>query len=250
MTDHQIVIIPARLAATRLPGKVLADIAGRPMIVHALQRAQEAGVGPVAIACCEQDVADVVEAAGARAVMTDPDLPSGSDRVHAALAAIDPEGRFQIVVNMQADYPTTDPAAIRAAVAALADPDVDIATLAAPITLADERTDPNVVKAVVALPDAELRPGRIGRAFYFTRATAPYGDGPLLHHIGFYAYRRAALERFCALPQGVLERRERLEQLRALEAGMRIDVAIVDSVPLGIDTPEHLERARAEMATA
>ncbi len=250
MSEPAIVVIPARMAATRLPGKVLADIGGRPMVVHAMQCADAAGVGPVVIACCDREVADAVEAAGGRAVMTDPDLPSGSDRAHAALAAIDPDRRYQIVVNMQADYPTTDPGSIRAAVAALADPEVDIATLAAPITVLEERADPNVVKAVVALPDSEIRPGRVGRAYYFTRATAPSGDGPLLHHIGFYAYRRAALERFCALPQGVLERRERLEQLRALEAGMRIDVAIVDSVPLGIDTPEHLERARALFASA
>ncbi len=249
-SSHPIVVIPARLGSTRLPAKVLADIAGRPMIAHVMDRVREADVGPLLVACCEAEVVAAVERHGGRAVLTDPALPSGSDRVHAALDAVDPQRRHDVVVNMQGDYPTIDTAAIRAAVAALAGSDADIATIAAPITRAEERTDPNVVKAVVALADAELRPGQAGRALYFTRATAPSGDGPLLHHIGLYVYRRAALDRFCALPPGALEVRERLEQLRALEAGMRIEVAIVGSVPLGVDTSEDLERAREVLAAA
>lgn len=237
-----IVLIPARLASTRLLNKVLADIAGLPMIVHVWRRAMEADVGPVLVAAAEPETVAAVEAAGGEAVLTDPHLPSGSDRIHAALEARDPDRRFDAVVNVQGDLPTLDPALIRAALAPLeADEGVDIATIAAEITRAEERDNPNVVKAVAALT-AETR---IARALTFTRATAPWGDGPLWHHIGLYAYRRAALERFVSLPPGVLERREKLEQLRALEAGMRIDVAAVDTVPLGVDAPEDLARARA-----
>lgn len=237
-----IVLIPARLASTRLPNKVLADIAGAPMIVHVWRRAMEADVGPVLVAAAEPETVAAVEAAGGEAVLTDPDLPSGSDRIHAALEARDPDRRFDAVVNVQGDLPTLDPALIRAALAPLeADEGVDIATIAAEITREEERDNPNVVKAVAPLT-AETR---IARALTFTRATAPWGDGPLWHHIGLYAYRRAALERFVSLPPGVLERREKLEQLRALEAGMRIDVAAVDTVPLGVDAPEDLARARA-----
>lgn len=237
-----ITVIPARLGSTRLPDKVLADIAGQPMIVQVWRRAMEADTGPVLVAAGEAAIVEAVRAAGGEAVLTDPDLPSGSDRIHAALTARDPDGRYDVVVNVQGDLPTLDPGLIRAALAPLAaDPAVDIATLAAEIVREEERDNPNVVKAVAPLT-AERR---IARALTFTRATAPWGDGPLYHHIGLYAYRRAALERFVALPPGVLERREKLEQLRALEAGMRIDVAAVETVPLGVDTPADLDRARA-----
>jgi 3-deoxy-manno-octulosonate cytidylyltransferase (CMP-KDO synthetase) len=243
---NPVIVIPARLAASRLPDKPLADIAGAPMIVHVWRRAVAAGVGPVIVACGDAPIAAAIEAAGGVAVMTDPDLPSGSDRAHAALATFDAAGAHDAVINLQGDLPTIDPAVVAAVLAPLADETVDIATLAAEITEPRERDDPNVVKAVAA-----LAPGaRQGRALYFTRASAPSGDGPLYHHIGIYAFRRAALARFVALPEGVLERRERLEQLRALEAGMRIDVALVDTVPAGVDTPADLERARAQLTPA
>ena len=236
MIDAQpIILIPARMRASRLPGKPLADIHGRPMIAHVIQRAQEASIGPVAVAAAEAEVAAAAEAAGAQAILTDPDLPSGSDRIMAALTALDPERRHDIIVNVQGDLPTISPVAIRAALSPLADPAVDIATLVAEIRRPEERDNPNVVKAVLA---AE------GRALYFTRATAPTGPGPLWHHIGLYAYRRQALERFVALPPSPLERRERLEQLRALEDGMIIAAAVVDEVPLGVDGPDDLTRAR------
>jgi 3-deoxy-manno-octulosonate cytidylyltransferase (CMP-KDO synthetase) len=234
-----LIVIPARMASTRLPGKPLADIAGEPMIVHVMRRARAAHVGEVVIATDSEAIAACVEKAGGRAVMTRADHASGSDRIFEALQAVDPEGRADIVVNVQGDLPTLAPADVAAAVAPLADPAVDIGTLAAEIARPEERTNPNVVK-VVGTPVA---PRRL-RALYFTRATAPWGDGVLYHHIGLYAYRRAALARFVALAPSPLEQREKLEQLRALEAGMRIDVAIVDSVPLGVDTPEDLERAR------
>jgi 3-deoxy-manno-octulosonate cytidylyltransferase (CMP-KDO synthetase) len=239
MTDV-LIVIPARLAATRLPGKPLADIAGEPMIVHVLRRALAADLGPVVVATDAPEIAAVVDKAGGRAVLTRADHASGSDRIFEALGKVDPQARVQIVVNLQGDLPSIEPATVAAALAPLADPAVDIATLAAAITREVERTDPNVVK-VVGTP---LSPSRL-RALYFTRATAPSGDGPLYHHIGLYAYRRAALERFVGLSPSPLERRERLEQLRALEAGMRIDVEIVETVPLGVDTSEDLERARA-----
>jgi 3-deoxy-manno-octulosonate cytidylyltransferase (CMP-KDO synthetase) len=235
-----LVLIPARMAATRLPGKPLADLGGLPMIVHVMRRAAAAGIGPVVVATDCGDIAEAVAHHGGRAVMTRADHPSGSDRIFEALAAADPAGEADIVVNVQGDLPTLAPEAIAAALAPLADPAVDIATLAAEITRPEERADPNVVKVV----GSPVEPKRL-RALYFTRATAPAGDGPLYHHIGLYAYRRPALARFVALPPSALERREKLEQLRALEAGMRIDVAIVDTVPLGVDTPADLERARA-----
>jgi 3-deoxy-manno-octulosonate cytidylyltransferase (CMP-KDO synthetase) len=234
-------MIPARMASTRLPGKPLADIAGLPMIVQVCARAAEAQVGPVVVAAAEREIAEAVERAGFRAVMTDPDLPSGSDRIHAALGAADPARGHATVINLQGDLPTLDPALIRAVLEPLADPAVEIATIAAAIREEHERTDPNVVKVAAALTPE--RP--VARALYFSRATIPTGAGEHFHHIGIYAYRRAALERFVALPPGVLEKRERLEQLRALEAGMRIDVALVDTVPLGVDTPADLERARS-----
>jgi 3-deoxy-manno-octulosonate cytidylyltransferase (CMP-KDO synthetase) len=241
MADPRVItIIPARMASTRLPGKPLADIAGIPMIVHVLRRAQAAHIGEVVVATDSEAVFACVDKAGGRAIMTRTDHVSGSDRIFEALMSVDPEERSEIVLNVQGDLPTLAPADIRATLAPLADPAVDIATLAAEIVRPEERDNPNVVKVV----GSPLSPRRL-RALYFTRATAPAGDGPLYHHIGIYAYRRAALERFVALPPSPLELRERLEQLRALEAGMRIDVAIVDSVPLGVDTLEDLERARA-----
>jgi 3-deoxy-manno-octulosonate cytidylyltransferase (CMP-KDO synthetase) len=235
-----LILIPARMAATRLPGKPLADIAGEPMIVHVLRRAQAAEIGPVVVATDSAEVAAIVAKAGGRAVLTRPDHACGTDRIFEALGKVDPQGRAKIIVNLQGDLPTLAPSAIAAALRPLADDAVDIATLAAKIKLAEERDNPNVVK-VVGTPVA---PARL-RALYFTRAAAPAGDGPLYHHIGLYAFRRAALERFVKLPPSPLERREKLEQLRALEAGMRIDVAIIDEVPLGVDTPEDLARARA-----
>ena len=238
-----LILIPARMAATRLPGKPLADIAGLPMIVHVLRRAEAAAVGPVVVATNSPQIEAAVEKAGGRAVMTGADHASGSDRVFEALGKLDPNGRAAIVVNVQGDLPTLEPSTIAAAVRLLADQSVDIGTAAAEITRAEERDNPGVVK-VVGTPVA---PARL-QALYFTRATAPYGDGPLYHHIGLYAFRRAALERFVALPPSPLEKREKLEQLRAIEAGMRIDVAIVDAAPLGVDTPEDLARARAMLS--
>ena len=241
MADNDVlIIIPARMASERLPGKPLADIAGEPMIVHVLRRAVAAAVGPVVVATDSEAIAACVEKAGGRAVMTRADHASGSDRIFEAVESIDPEGRAGIIVNVQGDLPTLAPADIAAAIEPLADGAVDIATLAAEIRRADERTDPNVVK-LVGTPVGERRL----RALYFTRAEAPAGEGPLYHHIGLYAFRRAALARFVALPPSPLEQREKLEQLRALEAGMRIDAIIVDSVPLGVDTAAELERARA-----
>ncbi len=238
-----LVLIPARLAATRLPDKPLADIAGEPMIVHVWRRACEAGIGPVAVATDSAAIADAVAAAGGQAVLTRDDHVSGSDRIHEAAETLDPVGRHDVIVNVQGDLPTIDPRAIAASILPLADPAVDIATLAAEIVREAERGDPNVVKAV----GTPIAPARL-RALYFTRVTAPWGEGPLFHHIGLYAYRRAALRRFVALPPSALEKRERLEQLRALEAGMRIDITLVDDVPLGVDTPHDLDRAREMIA--
>ncbi|MAW89256.1 MAG: 3-deoxy-manno-octulosonate cytidylyltransferase [Phyllobacteriaceae bacterium] len=234
-----IVLIPARMASTRLPGKPLADIAGAPMIVQVARRAAEADCGRVVIATDAPEVLEAVRDAGFEAVMTGSHHQSGSDRIFEALQALDPEGGHDVVVNVQGDLPTIDPATVRAALNPLEDAGVDIATLTVEITREEERTNPNVVK-VVGTP---VSPVRL-RALYFTRATAPWGEGPLFHHIGLYAWRRDALARFVALPPSILERREKLEQLRALEAGMRIDAEIVDTVPLGVDTPDDLERAR------
>jgi len=242
MTDI-VILIPARMASTRLPGKALADIAGTPMIVHVLRRAEAAAVGPVVVATDSPEIETAVRNAGGRAVITRGDHASGSDRIFEALGKVDPGRRTAIVVNVQGDLPTLEPSDITASLALLADDAVDIGTAAAEITRLDERDDASVVK-VVGTPVA---PSRL-RALYFTRATAPYGAGPLYHHIGLYAFRRAALERFVKLPPSPLEQREKLEQLRALEAGMRIDVAIVDAIPLGVDTPEDLARARAVLS--
>jgi 3-deoxy-manno-octulosonate cytidylyltransferase (CMP-KDO synthetase) len=237
-----LVLIPARMASTRLPGKPLADLCGRPMILHVLERAVAAAVGPVVVATDSAEIVAAVTAAGGRAVMTRDDHESGSDRVHEAADLIDPERRASIVVNVQGDMPSLEPGAIAAALTPLADPQVDIATTAAAIRDPAARNDPNVVK-VVGSPVAADRL----RALYFTRANAPWGEGPLYHHFGLYAFRRGALGRFVALPPSTLERREKLEQLRALEAGMRIDVAIVDRAPPEVNTPEDLELVRAVM---
>jgi 3-deoxy-manno-octulosonate cytidylyltransferase (CMP-KDO synthetase) len=238
-----LVLIPARMAATRLPGKPLLDIAGLPMIVHVLRRAEAAKIGRVAVATDTPDIAAAVIAHGGEAVMTRADHPSGSDRIYEALCTLDPRGEADIVINLQGDFPTISPDNIRDVLAPLADPAVDIATLAAEIHSEEESTNPNVVKAVGSPIGA-----RRLRALYFTRATAPWGDGPRYHHIGLYAYRRQALERFVALPPSALERQEKLEQLRALEAGMRIDITIVDTVPRGVDTPADLETTRRILA--
>jgi 3-deoxy-manno-octulosonate cytidylyltransferase (CMP-KDO synthetase) len=237
-----LVLIPARLASTRLPGKPLADIAGEPMIVHVWRRAMESGCGRVAVATDSEEVRMAIEAAGGEAVLTRGDHASGSDRIFEALATLDPERRHDRIVNVQGDLPTVDPGIIREAVALLDDPQVDLGTLGAVITREEERTDPNVVKMVT------VGSGRRRRALYFSRATAPWGEGELIHHIGLYVWRRAALERFVTLPPSPLEVRERLEQLRALEDGMTIHAALVEDVPLGVDTPHDLERARERLA--
>jgi 3-deoxy-manno-octulosonate cytidylyltransferase (CMP-KDO synthetase) len=237
---NPIVVIPARMASARLPGKPLADIHGKPMIVHVLDRAMEADIGPVAVACGEPDIAEAVRRAGGRAVLTDPALPSGSDRVRAALATLDPDGRHDVVVNLQGDVPTLDPAQLRLVVRPLADPATDIGTLVVPILSEEEANTDSFVKAVCAFPDGAA----VAPALYFSRAPIPWGDGPRWHHIGIYAYRRAALDRFVTLPPSPLERREGLEQLRALEAGMRIACARMEHGLFGVDTPADLDRAR------
>ncbi|XHC00407.1 3-deoxy-manno-octulosonate cytidylyltransferase [Nitratireductor sp. ac15] len=240
-----LIIIPARMASTRLPGKPLADIAGAPMIVHVARRASESEAGEVAVATNSTEVAAAVQKAGFTAIMTSTDHQSGSDRIFEALDTLDPDGRFENIINLQGDLPTIAPEDIRAVAGPLNDPQVDIATLGVEIQDETEKTNPNVVKIVGAPLDSDS--SRL-RALYFTRATAPWGEGPLYHHVGIYAYRRAALQRFVSLPPSVLETRERLEQLRALEAGMRIDAQIVAAVPLGVDTPEDLEKARQRLA--
>ena len=238
--DNTIILIPARMASTRLPGKPLADIAGLPMIVQVAKRAAESGIGRVMVAVDHTDILNAVRAAGYDAVMTKTSHQSGSDRIHEALGHADPDRKAAFIVNVQGDLPTIEPETIRASLRPLENGETDIATLTVEITHEDEKTNPNVVK-IVGSPIGENRL----RALYFTRATAPYGNGPLYHHIGLYAYRRQALERFVTLSPSALEKRESLEQLRALEAGMRIDAEIVDSVPLGVDTPADLEKARA-----
>ncbi|HEX2841912.1 3-deoxy-manno-octulosonate cytidylyltransferase [Hyphomicrobium sp.] len=235
-----LIIIPARMASTRLPDKPLADIEGEPMIVRVWRQAHAAEMGRVVVAADADEICSAVRAAGGEALMTRSDHASGSDRIFEALNRIDPDAEVDIVINVQGDLPTIDPALIRECASVLAIKGPDIATLAAEITEPHERTNPNVVK-VIGTP---LQQRNRLRALYFTRATAPHGDGPLYHHIGLYAYRRTALERFVSLDPSYLETRERLEQLRALEDGMRIDVAVVDTVPLGVDTPADLERAR------
>lgn len=242
---NPVVIIPSRLAATRLPRKPLAEILGEPMIVHVWRRAVQAGIGPVVVACGDREIAETVAAAGGRTVMTRSDHASGSDRIHEALASADPDGLHDVVVNLQGDLPAIDPGVVAAVLKPLSEPAVDIATLVSEIVEERERADPNVVKAVVSLAEG----ADVGRALYFSRAMVPSpAAGPHFHHIGIYGFRRHALDRFVALPRGRLEALERLEQLRALEAGMRIDAALVDTVPVGVDTPDDLDRVRALLA--
>ena len=240
--ENPIILIPARLAARRLPGKPLAEIAGTPMIVHVWRRAVAAEVGPVVVACGDRAIASAIEAAGGRAVMTDPDHPTGSDRIHEAIAHLDPARTFDAVINVQGDLPLLDPAAVRVAFDGLNDPEIDIATLAAVTQDEAALTDTSVNKVVAGFAD----PTRPARALYFSKAVVPWGAGPHYEHIGLYAYRRAALDRFVGLPRGVLEQREHLEQLRALEGGMRISVSLIEPDRLGVqvDTPADLERAR------
>ncbi|SMD17346.1 3-deoxy-manno-octulosonate cytidylyltransferase [Rhizobium sp. RU36D] len=238
--SRTLVLIPARMASVRLPGKPLADICGLPMIVQVAKRAQEANVGRVVVAVDDQRVFDAVQSAGFEVVMTRSDHQSGSDRIHEAMLLIDPDAKAEIIINVQGDLPTIEPEVIHAALRALEDPRTDIATLTVEIESEEDKVNPSIVK-VIGSPVSETRL----HALYFTRVTAPYGPGPLYHHIGLYAYRRAALDRFVTLKPSVLEKRESLEQLRALEAGMRIDVEIVKTVPLGVDTPADLEKARA-----
>ena len=240
MNMNPIIIIPARMSSTRLPGKPLIDIHGEPMIIHVLRQAESADIGPVYVAAGDQEIVEVVVQAGGKALMTDPDLPSGSDRICQALSIIDKANYYDVVINVQGDLPTIAPDIIRSVLTPLANTDVDIATLVAKIVDVRERDDPNAVKAVAAIP----QDAQIGRALFFSRAAVPWGHGEFYHHIGLYAFRRAALESFVSLPQGILEKRENLEQLRALEAGMRIDVALVDTIPDGVDTPADLEGAR------
>ncbi len=237
---HPIILIPARMASTRLPNKPLLTVGGAPMIVQVWRRAKLANIGEVVVACDGQDIAAAIMAAGGIAVITDPDLPSGSDRIYAALKKIDPQKKYDIIVNLQGDMPTIDPAVISAAVSLLDDPAVDIGTLAAPIDNERDRNDPAVVKVVVS---GEWRVAS-GRAISFTRQTPTSGE--VFQHIGIYVYRRGALEKFVSLPPSPLERKEKLEQLRAMEAGMRINVAIIDTAPVGVDTPATLEQARKE----
>jgi len=241
---NPIVLIPARMASTRLPGKPLALIAGEPMIVHVWRRACAANVGPVVVAAAESEIARAIEEKGGRAVLTDPALPSGSDRIFAALKSLDSASAHDVVVNVQGDLPRLDPYCVTEVVDTLARSGADIATLAAEISDPGDYENPAVVKPIVAWE----RSGTRGNALYFTRVRAPSGDGPLFHHVGIYAFTRSALERFVALPPSPLEQREKLEQLRALEAGMRIAVARVDSVPLSVDTPADLEEARRTLA--
>jgi len=238
---NPIVVIPARMASTRLPGKPLAEIVGLPMIVRVLRQAEAAGIGPVVVAAAEREIAEAVEAAGGRAMLTDPELPSGTDRVHAVVETLDKARAHDVVVNLQGDLPAIDPADIRAVVEVLAPTGADIATLAAEIDDPADFDNPSVVKPAVVWDVT----GRRGRALYFSRSRIPHGEGPLFHHVGIYAFRREALTRFVSLQPSPLEKREKLEQLRALEAGMTIAIARVDSVPLSVDTPADLEKARA-----
>ncbi|MBD19615.1 MAG: 3-deoxy-manno-octulosonate cytidylyltransferase [Rhodospirillaceae bacterium] len=240
---NPVIIIPTRLSSTRLPNKPLAMIAGQPMILHVLRRAEKSGIGPVIVASGDRKIADLINQAGGTAVMTDPNLPSGSDRVFEALEKFDPTSRFDVIINLQGDLPTIDPNIIQAALKSLNNSLVDIGTLATEIKDNVEKEDPNIVKVAVSFPSGQA----IGRAIYFSRAIVPAGEGSHYHHIGIYAYRREALKNFVALPESSLEKREKLEQLRALEAGMRIDVSLVDTFPDGVDTPADLERVRRKL---
>jgi len=238
---NPIVLIPARMAATRLPGKPLAEIEGVAMVVRVMRRALAADIGPVAVAAGDAEIVEAVRAAGGRAVLTDPRLPSGSDRILAALGEVDPDGRHDVVVNLQGDMPFVKSDVLAACVGLLGDePGCDIATVVAPETAASDRASPDVVKAVLAM----RADGAAGRALYFTRSTL-HGDGPIWRHVGLYAWRRAALTAFNAAPPSHLERREKLEQLRALELGLCIWAAVIDAAPISVDTPADLAVARA-----
>jgi len=238
--SNPIILIPCRMNSTRLPNKPLADINGIPMIVRVWQIAVKANLGRVIVACGEPEISEVIKNEGGEAILTDPDLPSGSDRIFAALEEVDPSEKHDIVINLQGDLPLLERSTITATFDLLENERVDIGTAAAKITVPEEKLSPSIVKAIVAWNNDE----NTGRALYFTRAPAPTGDGPMYHHIGLYTFRRHALERFVKLPMSSLEQQERLEQLRALENGMRIDVALVDTVPFGVDTPEDLEKAK------
>lgn len=241
MTKKIAVFIPARMQSTRLPGKPLADINGKPMIAHVWERSCKAkNIADVYVACAEAEIAKAVEKCGGKAILTNPDHPSGTDRIYEAMVKCGQQ--YDYIVNVQGDLPSLEPRIIDEAVALLENENVDIATLAAVIKHDDEKTNPNVVKAVIAFETEKT-----GRALYFTRATAPHGEGELYHHIGLYVYRRESLEKFVKLAPSPLEKREKLEQLRALENNMRIDVAIVDTVPLGVDTPEDLDVVRKNL---
>ena len=244
LPKRPLIVIPSRLAATRLPNKPLLDIHGVPMIVQCWRRAVEADIGPAVVACADAPIAEAIDRAGGTAVMTDPDHPSGSDRIWEAVTRVDPEAKHDAIINLQGDLPTIDPGSIRAALGTLSVAEADIGSIVAVIEDEAERLDPSVVKAVAGFQPGE----RVTRALYFSRVAVPGGTGPCYHHIGLYAYRRSALSRFVGLPPGVLEKREKLEQLRALEAGMRIDVALVDTVPVGVDTAADLALARELLA--
>ncbi|WP_026398764.1 3-deoxy-manno-octulosonate cytidylyltransferase [Acetobacter nitrogenifigens] len=240
-----LIVIPARMASTRLPGKPLADIGGRPMILHVLERALASGVGRVVVAAADEEIVACVRNAGGEVVLTDPELPSGSDRAHAAAELLDPERRHKVVVNLQGDLPGLDPQSLRAVLAPLSDDAISIGTLVAPIHDAEEAAADSVVKVACAFQDNGVAgTDAVARALYFSRVAIPWGAGPLWHHVGVYAWRRDALERFVALPESILERREKLEQLRALEAGMAIGCARIPVAPFGVDTPDDLARAR------
>ncbi len=242
---NPIIIIPARLAASRLPNKPLADINGDAMIIHCWQRAMEADIGPVVIAAGDIEIVDIIKSKGGDAILTDPSHPSGSDRIWQALLKYDMEEKYDVIVNLQGDLPTIEPEIIKLSLEPLTNDDVDIATLVVEITDNEERHNPNVVKAFAGFKDD----CKIARALTFTRSTAPFGDGPLYHHIGLYSYRRKALEKFIKSSPSILEIREKLEQLRALELGLRIDVRLVKTMPLGVDTKADLEMARKILRT-
>lgn len=244
---NPIVIIPARLAATRLPRKPLLDIHGKPMILHVCDRALEADIGRIVVAAGDKEIYDVVRDAGLDAVLTNPELPSGSDRVYQALIEVDKSEKYDVIINLQGDLPTIDPVLLNAILNPLKRPDINISTLAAIIHDEHEKTNENVVKVIMS-PDDQYE--TMGKALYFTRATAPWGHGNLLHHIGIYGYQREALRKFIHLKPSYLEKREKLEQLRALENNMNIHVTVVDTVPVGVDTPSDLEKARFILAGA
>lgn len=237
---NPVILIPARMTSTRLPGKPLALIAGQPMIVHVLRRAAESGVGPAMVACDTPEIAAAVEKAGGKAILTNPAHPSGSDRIWEALGKLDKDNQYDAVINLQGDMPLLDPKAIRAAYELLRDPEIDIGTLVAEIKSEEEKNAPQVVKVAIELPAGK----NTGRALYFSRAVMPSGAGPFYHHIGIYAYRREALAEFVKAPPSTLEKRENLEQLRALALGLYIGAAVIDTVPFGVDTPADLEAAK------